>query len=133
MQDKGVPFNERYIVESDFSRTDGFMLMGQLLDMEDPPSAVICINDSVTPGALHQIYSRGLKIPQDISVLAIGCSDHLELLEPPLTTVRTKVIEVGQTAARMLIQIIENGRCPERQVVIPSDLIIRESTDVYQA
>ena len=132
LQDKGVPFDDRYIAESDFSRTDGFKLMGKLLDMDYPPSAVISINDSVTPGALHQIYSRGLKIPQDISVLAIGCSDHLELLQPPLTTIRTKVTEVGETAARMLIEIIENGSCPESQVVIPSDLIIRESTDVYR-
>lgn len=131
LEDKGVGFRERYIAESDFSRTDGFRLMGKLLDLDDPPSAVICINDSVTPGALHQIYSRGLKIPRDISVLAIGCSDHLELLQPPLTTVRTKVIEVGRTAAQMLIQIIEKGSCPETQVVIPSDLIIRESTDQY--
>lgn len=132
LQDKGVPFSQQYIAESDFSRTDGFKLMGKLLDLDDPPSAVICINDSVTPGALHQIYSRGLKVPKDISVVAIGCSDHLELLQPPLTTVRTEVTEVGQAAARMLIQIIEDGNCPESQVVIPSDLIIRESTDVYQ-
>jgi LacI family transcriptional regulator len=132
LHDKGVPFSAQYIVESDFSRTDAFKLMGHLLDLDDPPSAVICINDSVTPGALHQIYSRKLKVPQDISVMAIGCSDHLELLQPPLTTVRTRVIEVGQTAARMLIQIIETGSCPENQVVIPSDLIIRESTDAYQ-
>ncbi len=131
LEDKKVPFDPRYIAESDFSRTDGFRLMGKLLDLDEPPSAVICINDSVTPGALYQIHSRGLKVPQDISVVAIGCSDHLELFQPPLTTVRTAVIQVGQAAARMLIKIIETGQCPEPNIVIPSDLIIRESTDVY--
>jgi LacI family transcriptional regulator len=96
LADKGIPFSKKYIMESDFSRTDAFKLMGRLLDLDDPPTAVICINDSVTPGALHQIYSRGLKIPEDISVLAIGCSDYLELFQPPLTTIRTRVIEVGR-------------------------------------
>lgn len=127
-QDRGIAYNPDYIVESDFSKTDGFRLMGRLLDLPERPSCVICINDTVTPGALHQINLRGLKIPEDISVVAIGSSDILDLFQPPLTTVKTAVTEIGQTAAQMLIQLIENGSCPERHVVIHSEVIIRDST-----
>ena len=127
-KDRGLGYDSDYIVESDFSKTDGFRLMGRLLDLPERPTCVICINDTVTPGALHQINLRGLKIPEDISVVAIGSSDILDLFQPPLTTVKIAVPKIGQTVARMLIQLIENGACPERHVVIPSELIIRDST-----
>jgi LacI family transcriptional regulator len=128
----GIECKEKYLVESDFSKTDAFRLMGQLLDMPDPPSAVLCINDSVTPGALHQINSRGLRIPEDISVVAIGCSDTLELFEPPLTTIHVPVIQLGKTAANLIIELIETGHCDQKNVIIPTDLVIRESTGPYK-
>jgi LacI family transcriptional regulator len=127
-EDRGLTYNPGYIVESDFSKTDGFRLMGRLLDLPERPTCVICINDTVTPGALHQINLRGLKIPEDISVVAIGSSDILDLFQPPLTTVKIAVTKIGQTVAQMLIQLIENGSCSERHVVVPSELIIRDST-----
>ena len=96
-RDKGLEFKEKYIKESDFSKTDAFRLMGELLDLPDPPSAVISINDATTPGVLHQINSRGLRIPKDISVVAIGCSDLVDLTDPPLTTIKVPVTQVGQS------------------------------------
>ncbi len=131
-KDNGLEYQEKYIKESDFSKADGYGLMGDLLELDQPPSAVICINDAVTPGALHQIHSRGLKIPDDISVVAIGCSDLLELTDPPLTTIKVPVVEVGRAAATNLIELIEKGRCQQKHVVIPTALVIRESTGVWR-
>jgi LacI family transcriptional regulator len=131
-KDNKLSYDPKYLVESDFSKADGFRLMGELLDLPDPPSAVICINDTVTPGALQQINSRGLKIPKDISVIAIGCSDIFDLFETSLTTIKTPVVKIGQTAVHVLIQLIETGRCADKHIVIPSEFIIRESTDVYR-
>ena len=130
-KDKGLEFKEEYIRQSDFSKTDGFRLMGQLLDLPEPPSSVFCITDSVTPGALHQITSRGLAIPRDISVVAIGCSDTLELFQPPLTTIKIPAVEIGETAMTILIRMIERNYCEEKHIIIPSDFIVRESTDTW--
>ncbi|MFH1080614.1 MAG: LacI family DNA-binding transcriptional regulator [Pseudomonadota bacterium] len=131
-KDHGLAYDPKYIMESDFSKTDGFRMMGRLLDLSDRPSCVICINDSVTPGALKQINTRGLKIPEDISVVAIGSSETLDLYEPTLTTIKISVTEIGQAATQMLIQLIENGTCPERHIVIPSEFIIRDSTRAWR-
>lgn len=130
-RDKGMDYKDKYIKESDFSKTDAFRLMGDLLNLPDPPSAVISINDATTPGVLHQINSRGLIIPKDISVVAIGCSDLVDLTDPPLTTIKVPVTQVGRAAARVLIELIEKGDCRERHVVIPSALVVRESTGVW--
>lgn len=128
--DKNLNCRETLIKESDFSKNAGFKCMGELLDMPEPPTAVICMNDSITPGALHRIHSRKLGIPEDISFLAIGCSDMYELFNPPLTTIKTPVIDIGKTAAKMLINTIEKRPLREDHVVLDSDLIIRESTGV---
>ena len=132
-RDADLTHDPKYLVESDFSKTDGYRLMGELLDLPDPPSAVICINDTVTPGALQQINSRGLRIPDEISVIAIGCSDILESFEPPLTTVKTAVVKIGETVVHVLIQLMETGRCANKHIVIPSEFIIRESTGVCRS
>ena len=126
--DKGLACDENLVRESDFSKTAGFRIMGELLDLPSPPTSVICMNDSITPGALHQIHSRKLRIPEDISVLAIGCSDMYELFNPPLTTIRTPVIDIGKKAASLLIRTIEDAGPVEKQYILDSDLIIREST-----
>ena len=131
-RDYGLAYDPKYIVESDFSKTDGYRMMGQLLDLPDRPSCVMSINDSVTPGALKQIITRRLKIPEDISFVAIGSSETLDLYQPALTTIKIDVTRVGQTAAQMLIQLIEKGFCPEKRVVIPSELIIRDSTRAWR-
>jgi LacI family transcriptional regulator len=131
-KDHGLAYDPQYILESDFSKTDGFRMMGRLLDLPDRPSAVICINDSVTPGALSQIHTRGLRIPEDISIIAISSSDFLDLYQPALTIINNSAALIGETASQMLIRLIENSYCPEKHVVIPSELIIRDSTRAWR-
>ena len=126
-------YDEKYIVESDFSKTAGYRLMDSLLNLPDPPSSLICIGDMVALGAMNQINERGMKIPEDISVIAIGSSDLYELFSPPITTIRSPAIQMGKTAAEILIKHIEKGCCDEEHIVIPSDFIIRESTGRWQS
>ena len=131
-KDHGLAPDPQYIVESDFSKMGGFRMMGRLLDLPDRPSAVICINDSVTPGALSQINARGLRIPEDISIVAIGSSDVLDMFQPPLTLIKIAAAQIGRMAAQTLIQFVENGTYPDKEVIIPSELIIRDSTSAWR-
>jgi len=123
-----IPLDPDYICESDFSKTDGFRLMGVLLGLVHRPTAVVCMNDVLVPGAMQQIYQHGMKIPEEISVIGIGCSENFELYYPPLTAVRTQVKTIGQKAAQLLIDQIENGLNDKEHVLIESELIIRGST-----
>ena len=131
-KDHHLQYDKKYIVESDFTKMEGLRLMGQLLNLPDPPSSIICIGDLVTLGVLKQINHRGIKIPADISVVAIGCSDFYELFEPPLTTIKSPVVQIGQMAAEMVISYLEHGSFHNERVIIPSEFIIRESTGPYR-
>ena len=126
-RDNGLEIRE-YTPFSDFSVADGFRLMGELLDLPEPPTAALCINDSISIGALNQIKARNLRIPQDLSVVVTCASDMLAHYDPPLTTIKVPVVSVGKTAAATLIQLIETGAAPIGGSPIPSTFTIQEST-----
>lgn len=89
-KDHHIKYDKKYILNSDFTKMDGFRLMGQLLDLPNSPSSIICIGDLVTLGVLKQINQRKIKIPDDISVVAIGSSDTYELFAPPLPLLKAQ-------------------------------------------
>jgi len=128
LRDKGLEIRKEYTPFSDFSVAEGFRLMGQLLDLPEPPTAVLCINDSISIGALNQIKARNLRIPEELSVVVTCASDMLAQYDPPLTIIKVPVVSVGKTAAASLIQLIETGAAPVDSPSIPSTFTIRSST-----
>lgn len=128
LRDNRLEYREEYTPFSDFSVAGGFRVMGELLDLPEPPTAVLCVNDSVSIGALDQIKSRNLRIPEDLSVVVTCVSDILAHYDPPLTTIKIPVVSVGKAAATALIEIIETGSAPEELPNITSVFIIRKST-----
>lgn len=130
MNEHGLEIREEYTPYSDFSVTDGFRLTGKLLDMPEPPTALICTNDSLSMGALNQIKARSLRIPQDLSVIVTCASDILSLHEPPLTHIHVPVVGVGSAAAAMLIEFIETGEAPGEVHAIPAQFTVRKSTGI---
>ncbi len=128
LRDNGLETIDEYTPYSDFSVADGFHLLGKLLDLPRPPSAVLCINDSISMGALNQIKARNLNIPDDLSVVVTCASDMLVHYDPPLTEIKPPVVDVGKTAANTLIQLIETGAAPSEHPPLPATFTIREST-----
>ena len=128
MRDHGLEFREEYIAFSDFSVTDGYRIMGELLDLPRPPTAVLFINDSISIGALDQIKARKLKMPDQLSVVVTCASDLLSHYDPALSVVKVPVVALGKTATETLIQIIETGSAPNNECPFPSTFTAREST-----
>ena len=92
------------------------------------PTAIQCTNDIIAAGVLQAIGDAGLRVPDDISV--IGFDDTLGYyLTPQLTTVRLPAYELGQTAARMVIDAVE-GVTPQEALALQLDatLVLRQST-----
>jgi LacI family transcriptional regulator len=114
------------IVEGDFNAPSGVIGAETLLDHRC--DAIFCANDSTALGALETIRSRGLAVPHDV---ALGGFDDLEFaahMDPPLTTIRQNVHEQGAEAARTLIQLVADRDGGPRRVILPTELVIRQST-----
>ncbi|MDH7485991.1 MAG: LacI family DNA-binding transcriptional regulator [Anaerolineae bacterium] len=128
LERSGLGFDASLVVEGNLSQASGYEMMGRLLDLGDPPSAVVCGNDLMALGAIHAIQERGLAVGRDIAVVGFDDIPLAEHCHPPLTTVRQPIYEIGKMASEMVIQIIEGRELQERQVILQPQLVIREST-----
>jgi len=122
----GHTVDESLIVEGDFTEPGGYAAMQKLFPSH--PDAVFAASDMMALGAVRAIREAGLKVPDDVAIVGF---DDLPLpahLGIGLTTIRQPVVTFGEKAVEILIDLIENGIYPPRQVIMNTELIIRESS-----
>ena len=90
--------------------------------------AVVCPNDMVALGAVRHLAKRGVRVPQDVSVVGFDDVAWASLMEPALTTVRQPLAAIGAAAVRLLLERIQDPGRATRHVVMPVELVVRGST-----
>lgn len=126
----GIRLKRSDVIYSDFTNEGGYNAMSQLLQKGKIPTAVFCGNDYMAAGVMAAIYDRGLRIPQDISVVGFDNNDLAEAVYPKLTTVISPAKEAGKKAAERILALIqekENSSSLD-QIVLPTSLNVRDST-----
>jgi LacI family transcriptional regulator len=121
---------EDWILEGDYSKESGFKLMKSLLEQKTRPTAVFAANDLMAIGAYETIFNYELEIPDDISLIGHDDIGVASTVRPGLTTMAQPKYELGQKAAKILIEEIENENEINKgdNKLLESKLIIREST-----
>jgi len=114
------------IVEGDFNAASGVTGAATLLDLG--VDAIFAANDSTALGALETIRGRGLRVPEDVALAGFDDLEFAVHLDPPLTTVRQGVRQQGEEAVSNLFQLIEDPTGSPRRVLLPTELVIRQST-----
>ncbi|MFG2196183.1 LacI family DNA-binding transcriptional regulator [Streptomyces sp. NPDC048639] len=124
----GVPEDDALVVTADFTEDGGRRAMRELLDRVPGPDAVFAASDVMAAGARQVLREAGLRVPDDIALVGFDDSPIARHMDPPLTSVRQPIEEMGRAMARVLRdEITERG--PERpQVVLPTELVVRESS-----
>ena len=102
--------------------------MSALLDAPVRPTGVFAPSDVMAVGALDAISERGLRCPEDISIVGYNDVPLSRFVAPPLTTVEMPAEEIGAEAARMALQSITDRGTRGRTVMLPARLIVRRST-----
>jgi DNA-binding LacI/PurR family transcriptional regulator len=118
-------------VEGDFSLTGGYQAMMRLLDSGEPFSAVFVGNDSMAIGAHTALRERGLRVPDDVSLVGFDDIPESAHFVPGLTTVRQDFYLLGRLAVEYLVSMIDSDDTPVHQRVLQPKLILRESTCPY--
>lgn len=95
------------------------------------PSAVVAIDDSVAMGVLSAARDMGLRVPDDVSIVSFNDSPVCPHVAPPLTSVSIPIFDMGAAAAHMLCDALD-GKQGERSVLLPTQLVVRESTAPVQ-
>jgi LacI family transcriptional regulator len=114
----------------DFHHEGGFARAVELLGLADPPTAIFAGSDQQAFGVYEAARQRGLRIPDDLSVVGFDELPVSRWASPPLTTVRQPLAEMGSTAAQMLGELIDGGPLRTNRVELSTELHIRESTSV---
>lgn len=124
------PIEEELIIHSGFNEEDGVIGLQRLLKLEKLPDAIFAVNDPVAIGAFMQIKENGLKIPGDIALVGFSDNPIASLIDPPLTTVAQPKYEIGQLAAKLLLEQIENNQSQigPKVEILKTQLIVRKST-----
>ena len=117
---------EGLIVEGDYTLEGGYKATVELL--EAGVDAIFCANDNSAVGALEAIRSARLRVPDDIALAGFDDLAIAAQLHPPLTTMRQDIEGIGHEAARNLVRLLENPEGGPRRVLLPTELVIRQST-----
>lgn len=128
LREAGIAPRGEYERPGAFRFEDGKVAAAQLLDLEEPPTAIFAANDLEALGVLEAARTRGVRVPEDLSV--VGFDDSLQAISasPHLTTVRQPFAQIGATAAQLLLQVVEGTPLPSRRLELGTQLIVRDST-----
>ncbi|KWR89934.1 LacI family DNA-binding transcriptional regulator [Cupriavidus sp. IDO] len=121
---KGAP----YEVAQAYSREHGKEATTRLLSKHKDVSAIVAANDSLALGVYDALHELGLQCPRDLSVVGHNDMPLVDMVAPPLTTIRISHQEMGRQVADLLQQAIDVRDQPVRNIVLPPKLIVRGST-----
>ena len=128
LEKAGISINPEYVTNIVQSTEEGYNGVRALLANGCDATAFFCADDITAIGAMKAIKEHGLRIPEDVSVASIDDIDTAQYLTPSLTTTHIPLDEMGQMAAKILIDRIEGGHSKHVKILFPYDIIERNST-----
>jgi LacI family transcriptional regulator len=125
----GLPVDPALIVDGRYDYQAAFAACARLFDRPNPPTAVFAASDSMAVAIVNALHRRGLRVPDDVSVVGANDDQFAVHVEPPLTTVRLPVTAAGRRAAELILAAIGAPASTEPvSEMLASELIVRGST-----
>ncbi len=116
------------IKEGNYTPASGYQAMNELLNGSLRPTAVFIASDVVAMGAILAVRRAGLRLPEDVAMVGFDDIPLAEYFDPPLTTIRLPAFGLGLAAAERVIQLIQGKGLDSNEVLMETELIVREST-----
>ncbi|MFG2133267.1 LacI family DNA-binding transcriptional regulator [Streptomyces sp. NPDC048751] len=124
----GIPVDASLVVPGDFHPESGFTGCNTLLDLPEPPTALFAASDQMALGAIEALRRRGLRVPEDMSVVGFDDLPEVRWSAPPLTTVRQPLADMGKVAVRTVLRLARDEQPDSPRVELGTELVIRSST-----
>jgi LacI family transcriptional regulator len=128
LREAGLKVPAPLIVTGDWSASGGYQTMQQWLAAGETFTALFAQNDRMAVGAVKAARDFGKRIPQDLAVIGFDDIPLASYFDPPLSTIRQDIFEHGRQATRLLIEKTVKPSGPLERVVIPTQLVVRESS-----
>ncbi|MFF0966244.1 LacI family DNA-binding transcriptional regulator [Streptomyces sp. NPDC003703] len=127
LADAGLPADEELIAGGDFTEEGGRAAMRELLRRRPALDALFAASDVMASGAVLELRAAGLRVPHDVAIVGFDDSIVARHIDPPLTSVRQPLEEMGRTMADLLLSEIAQRGTGHRAVILPTELVVRES------
>lgn len=132
--DHDIPFQDELVIAGDYQQHTGYESTKKLLQKEiPPPTAIFASNDLAAIGAMDASREQGFRIPDDISIIGFDDIPQASFVYPKLTTVRQPLEQMGQIAAKILLEQIEDRSHLPQRVALATQLVIRDSCALPRA
>jgi DNA-binding LacI/PurR family transcriptional regulator len=128
LAEAGIPFDPQLVVETTTQPNSSYQAMNRLLDLPNPPTAVFAIHDLVALECLQAAADRHCRVPDDVAIVGFDDWSMSLTTQPPLTTVRTPLYEMGRQATHTLLNHVTEPDLPAVQTILPVELVVRQST-----
>jgi len=130
MEAAGLSIQKKWVIECDHTLKGGVAGFGKLQSLPFQPTAILCSNDMTAIGVLRAAYMKGLRVPDDLSVIGLDDIDFAEFTLPPLTTIRLSRTDLARAAFEALRQQAEDPNNPkiQREFLVSTSLVVRAST-----
>jgi len=128
IKEVGLAVDDDYVRSAGLEPGAGYEQMQQLLDLPNPPTAVMAIHDPFAIECLQAVTDAGLRVPEDVALIGSDNLRDSHTTQPPLTTIHPPVVEMGRRAMEGLIQQLSDDNAPLTRLILPTKLVIRQST-----
>lgn len=123
-----IGVDRNYLTDGRFDTDTGVQAMTDMLDLDVPPTAIFAGNDAIALGALQVARSRGIRVPDDVSIVGFDGTHIAEQAVPPLTSVAQPLQDMGRAALRTILRLADGDSLDSYHVELATNLVIREST-----
>ncbi|MEU8356811.1 substrate-binding domain-containing protein [Nonomuraea sp. NPDC048882] len=128
MEAEGTPVLPGYVRSSHFRYHDGVAGGAAVLDLPRAPTAIFAGSDEMAVGIMEAARARGLRIPEDLSIVGFDDTQIAQVTSPPLTTIRQPLREMGGVALRTALRLAAGERIDSHHVELATELVVRGST-----
>jgi len=127
LEEAHLPHDPQLQCPGEFTEIDGYTATKTLLELPEPPTAIFAGNDRQAAGVYRALHEVGISVPDQMSVIGFDNLFYTEIMNPALTTVHAPRLELGRTAATMLLRLINGETLEMTRVVLPTEFIERQS------
>jgi len=129
LKDFGIGFDPNLVIKSTFGIKGGVLAVDDFLKINPLPTSLVCFNDLLAVGVIWEMNRRGVKIPEDISIVGFDNIQFSAYTIPPMTTVHSSRKRMAQKAFLLLKERISNEiNRKNKKIILEPKLIVREST-----
>lgn len=119
--------NHNFIINSQMTAEGGYEAITSYIDSNKTlPTAIFAANDAIASGIIKGLQEKGLNVPQDVSIVGFNDTIISQYTNPPLTAIRVHIENLGEVSVELMLERLR-GRSYPKKVILPSEIILRES------